>query len=236
MLQTATYAQVAAENLERLSRESAPGVRMGSKDDLRRKLGVSHGVLNEALRLVQVRGLVDVRRGPAGGVFSAEPTPTVRLGNSVLALDDAAASVSDAVRLREALDPLVIEDAAANAVATDIDMMQAALSLMRQAMADDDDEAFFRANLKLHARIGEVTPNLMLRSFYLGLLDIISSHTVQISPRERERSSDYFSARYELHVELVEAVASRNQAWVRDVARRHAATTFAERGSDADGV
>jgi len=30
----------------------------------------------------------------------------VRLGNSMLALDDDAASVADAVRLRDALDPL----------------------------------------------------------------------------------------------------------------------------------
>lgn len=236
MVQVASYAQVAADALAELSRSSEPGARLGSKDELRRDLGISQGVLNEALRLSQARGLVSIRRGPAGGVFAAVPTPTVRLGNSVLALDSADASVTDAVRLREALDPLTIEDAAAYATASHVEEMRLALDRMREAVSQDDDDAFFRANFELHARIGSVTPNVMLRSFYLGLLDIVASHTVQVSPRAEPHGSDYLAGRFELHVELVDAIASRDQSWVRDVAQRHATSTFTDPNAAADHV
>ncbi len=68
--------------------ESAdPGDRLGSKEELRQLCGVSVGTFNEAIRLLQARGLVSIRPGPGGGLFATEQSPMVRLGNSVLALD-----------------------------------------------------------------------------------------------------------------------------------------------------
>ncbi|HEY3718019.1 MAG TPA: FCD domain-containing protein [Jatrophihabitantaceae bacterium] len=48
-----------------------PGSRLGSKDDLRVRCGVSVGTFDEAVRLVQARGLVAMRPGPGGGLFQA---------------------------------------------------------------------------------------------------------------------------------------------------------------------
>ncbi|WP_228553806.1 hypothetical protein [Catenulispora pinisilvae] len=44
-------------------------------------------------------------------LFAATPSPMVRLGNSVLALDSQQTDVADAVRVRDALDPLLVQDA-----------------------------------------------------------------------------------------------------------------------------
>src|SRR6266540_3625458 len=54
------------------------GDRVGTKEDLRERFGVAVATVNEAIRLLQARGLVQVRPGPRGGVFASEPSPFVR--------------------------------------------------------------------------------------------------------------------------------------------------------------
>ncbi len=101
----------AAERIATLATGLDPGARLGTKEELRTLCGVSVGTFNETLRLLQARGVVTVRPGPGGGLFAATPSPMVRLGNSVLALDSQQTDVADAVRVRDALDPLLVQDA-----------------------------------------------------------------------------------------------------------------------------
>src|SRR5580693_5047174 len=112
-------ADLAADLVATLAAEADPGTRLGTKEELRARCGVSVGTFNEALRLVQARGLVTVRAGRVGGLFASRQSPIVRLGNSVLAIDDDATSVADAVRIRDALEPLLVADAARHRSADD---------------------------------------------------------------------------------------------------------------------
>src|ERR1700755_2280859 len=66
---TATRPEQAAERLAGLAAAAEPGARLGTKEELRALCGVSVGTFNEALRLVQARGLVTVRAGPVRGPF-----------------------------------------------------------------------------------------------------------------------------------------------------------------------
>ena len=45
------------------------GDRLGTKDDLRQRFNVAVATVNEAVRLLDNRGLVEARPGPGGGVF-----------------------------------------------------------------------------------------------------------------------------------------------------------------------
>jgi len=49
-----------------------PGGRLGTKNELRERVGVSIGTFNESLRILQSRGLIELRRGRRGGLFAAE--------------------------------------------------------------------------------------------------------------------------------------------------------------------
>jgi len=204
-----TRPALAAEQLAAMAMSAQPGDRLGTKDELRATCGVSVGTFNEALRMVQARGLVSVRSGPGGGLFASEQSPMVRLGNSMLALGDEAASVADAFRLRHALDPLLIEDALEHASAHDIAALRAELDQMKIAAGNGDGIAFVRANWALHARIAEISPTAMLRSFYLNLLEITESHLLVVMP-EDEQLREYVQSRYELHVALVDAIGARD--------------------------
>ncbi|WP_246281825.1 FadR/GntR family transcriptional regulator [Fodinicola acaciae] len=205
-----TRAEMAADRIAALAAERPPGARLGTKEDLRVHCGVSVGTLNEALRLLQARGLVTVRPGPGGGLFAAEQSPMVRLGNSVLALDTGQASVAEAVRIRDALEPLLVEDAMWHASPADIAAMKAKVADMAAAAQALDATAFLHANWSLHARIAAVSPHPILRSLYTSLLDLIESHTLGALPATGD--PEYLAGRLVLHADLVEAIAARDSA------------------------
>lgn len=52
-----------------------PGASIGSEATLVRKVGVGRGVLREALRLLELNRIIEVRRGMHGGVFVRRPSP-----------------------------------------------------------------------------------------------------------------------------------------------------------------
>ncbi|MFB6556319.1 FadR/GntR family transcriptional regulator [Streptomyces sp. NPDC056405] len=204
-------AERAADRVAALIETVAPGARLGTKEELRTLCEVSVGTFNEALRLLQARGLVTVKPGPGGGLFSAEQPPMVRLGNSVLALDAQQDDVANAVRIRDALDPLLIEDALWHASPADIAGLRRHISAMEEAVAAADPVAFVHANWRLHAAIAAISPNTLLSSLYTSLLDLIESHTLSVLPTSEQPLGEYIAHRHELHRDLVDAVDRRDR-------------------------
>ncbi|WP_234701479.1 FadR/GntR family transcriptional regulator [Streptomyces malaysiensis] len=209
-------AEQAAERIAALVGSVRPGSRLGTKEELRTLCEVSVGTFNEALRLLQSRGLVTVRPGPGGGLFSAEQTPMVRLGNSFLALDTQEADVANAVRIRDALDPLLIEDALWHASPADISGLREHIAAMEEAVGDADLVAFVHANWRLHAAIAAISPNALLSSLYSNLLDLIEGHTLSVLPAGEGPLGEYIAHRHALHRDLVDALDRRD----RDAALR----------------
>ncbi|NUR84801.1 MAG: FadR family transcriptional regulator [Nonomuraea sp.] len=204
-------AEMAADQIAALAARAEPGARLGTKEELRARCGVSVGTFNETLRLLQARGMVTVRPGPGGGLFAAEQTPMVRLGHSMLALDAQVSDVAEAARIRDALDPLLIEDALWHASPADLAGLRTRVVEMESALRAEDPTAFIRANWGLHAAIAAISPNSLLRSLYTNLLDLIESHTLSVQPDGEVPLMSHVSERYALHAALVEALDRRDR-------------------------
>ncbi|MEJ2886819.1 FadR/GntR family transcriptional regulator [Actinomycetospora aeridis] len=211
----------AAQRIAELVHDREPGARLGTKGELRELCGVSVGTFNEALRVVQARGLVVVRPGPGGGLFAAEQSPMVRLGNSVLAIDADASSVAEAVRIRDALDPLLIADAAWHSSPADIAGYRKQIAAMSEAVDAVDPDAFMRANWRLHELFAEVNPSTVLRPIYMGLIEMIKGHTVAVLPADDQPITEVMSDRYRIHAGLVDAIADRDNELLDDLIRQH---------------
>jgi DNA-binding FadR family transcriptional regulator len=219
-----TRAEMAAQQLAEFVASVGPGGRLGTKDHLRAWCGVSVGTFNEALRLLQARGLVTVRSGPGGGLFACEPAPIVRLGNVMLALDAHRASVADAIRVRNALDVLLVEDAVWHADEGDIAGLRDRLAHMAAAAESSDGIAFLHANLALHARIAAISRNVMLSSIYIGLLDVIEAHTLGVVPAAQQPLPESLWERHQVHARLVDAIAVQDPAAALGIIDQHNAT------------
>ena len=90
----------------------APGERLGTKDDLRQRFGVAVATINEAVRLLEMRGLIEARPGPGGGVFVAKSSVRVAMKRSGMQATWGAAPFADCLVIRNALEPIVCRDAA----------------------------------------------------------------------------------------------------------------------------
>ncbi|SDC04331.1 DNA-binding transcriptional regulator, FadR family [Raineyella antarctica] len=214
----------AALVIGRMAEESPRGARLGTKTELQERCEVSKGTFNEALQILQARGLITLRPGPGGGVFAAEPTPFVRLGNSILALDTADADISRAVRLRDALDPLIVEDALDHSAAADVARMRRSLDEMHEAIEAHDPTAFVRANWDLHSAIARVSPDTVTRTLYLNLLEFIETHTLSVKSSADASLPEYIAERYQLHVDLVDALEARDREAAMRLIHQHSTT------------
>jgi DNA-binding FadR family transcriptional regulator len=233
-------AEIAADFLAGLADRAEAGARLGSRDELRLRCQVSVGTFNEALRILQSRGVLTVRPGPGGGLFAAQQPPMVRLGNSVLALDADQTSVEEAVRIRDALDPLLIEDALWYGSPADFAGMREILRDMAEAAGNGDTLGFVRANWRLHASIAAVSPHPVLRSLYTNLLDLIESHTISVLPTKEIPLPDYVAQRHLLHAALVDALAGHDRQRALHLIAEHNATNAidysAAEAAPADGA
>ncbi|MGQ4598972.1 FCD domain-containing protein [Nocardia sp. R6R-6] len=213
--------QVAAQLAEVIAKRK-PRERLGTKKELQAQAGVSIGTFNETLRILQSKGLIELRPGPNGGLFTAERSPMAQLGDAVLELDINAASVAEAMDIRDALDPLLIEDAVRHSSERHIELMREDLDRMAAAVSSEDGIAFLRANWKLHATISDVSPRPMLKAFYVSLLNLIEEHTIAIASAAMERPlAGFHQERYIIHSCLVEAIAARDLKSALELSSKH---------------
>jgi GntR family transcriptional regulator, transcriptional repressor for pyruvate dehydrogenase complex len=147
----------------------APGALLGTKDELRRRFGVAVATVNEAVRLLEMRGLIDARPGRGGGIFVASDSQGMALSHSTLRFKGGSSGFPDYLAVRDALEPLICREAARNHDAEDIAALERVLGQMQRHI--DDPHAYMRLNYKLHRRIARLSSNAPLHRIYIMLLD-----------------------------------------------------------------
>jgi DNA-binding FadR family transcriptional regulator len=164
--------ELVARELEReIADEREPGERLGTKDDLRRRFGVAVATVNEAVRLLEMRGMIEARPGPGGGVFVARPAARLAFSHLVLGFKTGSTSYAECLEVRDALEPLIDRHAARYHRVSDIRELNRIVK--RMEAVKDDPAAFFKCNWALHRRIAELCRNGPLRSMYLALIDFL---------------------------------------------------------------
>jgi DNA-binding FadR family transcriptional regulator len=149
----------------------SPGERLGTKEELRARFGVALATVNEAIRLLEMRGMLTARPGPGGGIFVAQASARVRLNQFVLGYRWGEAAVADHHTVRNALEPLVCREAARYRRDADIRVLRNMLDAMEKLL--DDPMTYIRRTLDLHRRIAKICRNVPLRSIYLTMLDFL---------------------------------------------------------------
>jgi GntR family transcriptional regulator, transcriptional repressor for pyruvate dehydrogenase complex len=149
------------------------GDRLGTKDDLRRRFNVAVATVNEAVKLLETRGLAGARPGPGGGVFVASPAERLRSGPMFMALEWAGATMADYREVRGVLEPVIYRHAARHRTEADIRALRSILAGMSAHL--DEPRAYARCSAAFHRRIAKLTPNVPLRSMYVTLLDFLEN-------------------------------------------------------------
>ena len=200
------------------------GERLGTKSDLRRQFGVAVATVNEALRLLETRGLVEARPGPRGGVFVAAPASRVRLRHLVLGFKIGDAPFSDCLAVRNELEPLVCREASRYCNAGHARALRKIVERMEREV--DRPAEFLKLNWELHRQLARMCRNVALKGLYLTLLDYVQEGIAEVRGDER------FDGRqnHKIHKRLVEAIVARDMSRLERAIDEH--TPMAARWAD----
>jgi GntR family transcriptional regulator, transcriptional repressor for pyruvate dehydrogenase complex len=103
-----------------LSGRFKPGDRVASEKELISDFGVSKATLREALRVLEGMGLVEIKKGIAGGVFIAEVDMKTTIHGIINFLHFKTVSIKDITMIRYLLEPPVVQIAASRIQPEDI--------------------------------------------------------------------------------------------------------------------
>ncbi|MFE4423993.1 FCD domain-containing protein [Streptomyces sp. NPDC056817] len=147
----------------------------------------------------------------------------LQFGESLLSLASGAITVADAIHVRDALEPLVLIEAAQYRTEQDIVDCEQILATMAGLLGDG--KAFYYADWSLHHRLASICRNKLLRQIYESLLFTLEKHVDAVVPTDGLR--DYLRRRLVVHTEIIDAVASGEADRVREAAHSHAITGIA---------
>jgi DNA-binding FadR family transcriptional regulator len=190
------------------------GRRLGTKDDLRQRFGVAVATINEAVRLLEMRGLIEARPGPGGGVFVAGSAQHAQR-RGMLGFASGRASFADCLAVRNALEPLICREAARHHRDEDIRALRKILKGMERHA--DDPAAYLDLDFSLHRRIAKMCRNAPLHSIYLTLIDVLQDASAAGDVDELHGEADLA-----VHRELVDAIAAGEGPGLDAVVDRHA--------------
>lgn len=110
------------------------GERLPNEGELADRLGISKPTLRQALRVLELSGLVEVRRGKSGGIFVAtDLVPSVAIFTAVRVEEEAAI---DVLRARRVLERAVAHEAMRVASAADLVELERTVDLLERHLGE----------------------------------------------------------------------------------------------------
>jgi GntR family transcriptional repressor for pyruvate dehydrogenase complex len=186
-----------------------PGERLPPERELAEELGVSRPTLREALIALEIRGIVEARRG--SGIYVVEIAPP---DASETEPDIGPFEVTEARRLFEG------ESAAlAAAIITDEELDKLD-SLLKTLAANSTSEVGERADRDFHIAIAEATRNSAIASVIENLWDMRYKSPMCMKMFDRARDAGV-QPRYDDHSQILKALRARDPQAARAAMRSH---------------
>ncbi|MGH3666331.1 MAG: FadR/GntR family transcriptional regulator [Egibacteraceae bacterium] len=203
----------------------APGDRLPPERDLAQRFGVSRVTVRDALRVLEVRGLIEIRMGAKGGAFVTAPsTELVSEGlHDLIAM--LALPVPDVVEARLIMELGIIDLVLAHATPEDVSALRdvcARSTAMLERGAYDT-----RLSGEFHARLASAAHNEAVSKLSESFRGPLRLAVI----RSREGREVAHRRSVEDHVAIVEVIERRDRA----AARRHLAAHLV-RGTDMGDV
>jgi DNA-binding FadR family transcriptional regulator len=204
-----------------------------NEQELTAAMNVSRPTLREALRILEVEGLVQIRRGAHGGALIRHPqieTAAQSVGMLLQIRDVTAAAMLEAITV---IQPPLVARLAREHTADDLRALRANIEMERKTIADFP--AFAALGAEFHKLLVTRAGNVPL-AVMAGLLDdVLGRHAARFIARERHDLIDVNKQTLRSHERVVERIAARDAAgaekfW-RDHLRAGTKTVLAELGS-----
>lgn len=217
-----TY-DVLAEHLRRtiLDGEMPEGARLPTERELVAQTGLSRGSVREALRKLEVEGLVRPRPGRLGGNIVTRP------GQDALAhfvgqfVRGHKLSLRTLQETRETIEPALARLAAERRTDEDVALLHNFNTRMGELL--DDRTAFAKANFAWHGAVGAASKNDLLAAFLYSM----SKGVVEATVLEEYDTPDLRREVLRAHDRIIDAIEARDPDAAQRRMERHVKATRA---------
>jgi DNA-binding FadR family transcriptional regulator len=200
------------------------GDKLPSEPELARLFGVSRSAVREALRVLELSGLVVIKKGNQGGCVIQEVNSSQQL---IDYLSDnwrlGQIKLGDLTEARYWLESIVIEIVGQKITHKDIDELRMSIDAAERFYKEGKEREKIDKNFDFHILLAHMTGNTILVDTLSAIIEILSYILVKIKPT-RQITRNTFQAHRQivdfLEAGQVESAKAINKAHIRDVSNR----------------
>lgn len=193
-----------------------PGDKLPPERAMLEEYGVGRSTLREALRFLELQGVLSLKTGPGGGPILRHPSASHLATTLALALQFRDAPYRVIVQARMALEPMMAGLAAESITDEELDDLRRSNELMRNHSADLD--TFLQANQHFHDVIAQASRNALFASILEALLGIVDGTVMGIDYPPHTQAA-IAQAHQEIYLKLCE----HDAPGATEAMRRHTA-------------
>jgi len=190
----------------------AVGTGLPSEIEMAKEFQVSRSVIREALRILEISGLVSIKKGPTGGIFVSNGyhAPIIRSLNNLITSGEV--TVDHLFDARLLIEPHIAGQAALHASAEDLAKFE---DLFEDSAAHFDDPVRLKQNnLEFHLLLARASGNPALTVMLESVFELLAERTLSFVDLALERKF------CKIHKAIFEVIAQKQPEETRRLIRQ----------------
>ena len=214
-----------AEEIKRLitDKNLSPGDRLPRESELQAQFEVSKGTIREALKSLEVQGLVKVSTGPSGGgtIVEVPLDRTLQFLQNYLFFKEV--TIDDIYKVRQLLEPELAAGAVAHLTEADLEALEHSIACCDPTSSREDLLSQRREDVNFHDILAAAHPNPFLR-FTCELINEMIRQLIVFGNRTPQTEHRRFGeANAQIHRQITMAAHERDVDKVRELMAQHMA-------------
>lgn len=186
---------------EILSNRFAVGDKLPGEKELTQNFNISRTVVREAIRVLEESGLVEIRKGPKGGVFVTHSFHKPVSNSLKDLIDHGQLTIDHLFKVRALIEPHVAFEAALNAKPEDLQPLR---DLIDESLAHLDDVLLLKTNnIRFHLLLTKAAGNPVLSLLMDSVIELVTEFARDFADLPFGRKS------VQIHKELLTLIEAR---------------------------
>ncbi len=173
-----------------LSGKLKPGSKLPAERELKDMFNTSRGTLREALRVLEQKGLIEIKLGVAGGAIIKQMDAEPIMESLALLIRSGDISLDHLAEFRIKIEGSIMELASQRATPEDIQKMEQLYKEAETYFKKDDWENFLKTDEAMHSFIGTMSGNPMFQFLQKSIHDNIHNYYDYYLPMNHERTKE----------------------------------------------
>ncbi len=165
-----------------------PGAKLPPERELKDMFNTSRGTLREALRVLEQKGLIEIKLGVMGGAIVKHIDTEPIVESLALLIRSGGVSIEHLAEFRIKIEGSLMEIAALRATKKDITELEKLFNTAKTYYEKNDWENFLKTDEKMHTHIGIITRNPVFQFVQKTIHDNIHQYYADYLPMNKKKS------------------------------------------------